>query len=379
MDRRVDSMPARCVEVSCVHSCEQEMKEKKANDKEGSHSNIGAGDNKNCEPRSKQLTQEWVQVLINLRMKHAKLFTRKRHSAMNAWTSIYDEMIDLGAPKHITVDKIKKKWMNLVARYKHFKFVLNASGTISWPYFDQIDRAYARNPNIIELRKNFRSGNCSLKLVESDSDNESVTAYADSMMKRQQFTSILIQLRCAYKHLFTGKKYAAQRGWMVVKNMHPDGENYTVDQFSKCWQNLTQRYRTLIDTEKDHSKISWMHFPTMHKVMERLEAYTSEKSSVNPPSPVSLPSEENHEDELSEGKTNDFFDEEEDNAFVFDQLILEEPKNKRRRTCCENGDKENETPIDDLLKYLIQRDIRLDEQHDQLMKVLNNIHNKLGE
>lgn len=116
-------------------------------------------------------------------------------------------MIDLGAPKHITVDKIKKKWMNLVARYKvkrnellhratnikntksqHFKFVLNASGTISWPYFDQIDRAYARNPNIIELRKNFRSGNCSLKLVESDSDNESVTAYADSMSKHGVFT-----------------------------------------------------------------------------------------------------------------------------------------------------------------------------------------------
>ncbi|KAG5887577.1 hypothetical protein JTB14_009985 [Gonioctena quinquepunctata] len=96
----------------------------------------------------------WVQVLINLRMKHSKMFTRRRNSASEGWKLVFDELKESGAPEYVTIMKIKKKWMNLMTRYRQIKNTTLNSEMITWPYYEQMDRAFGKELETNSLGKN---------------------------------------------------------------------------------------------------------------------------------------------------------------------------------------------------------------------------------
>ncbi|XP_017777612.1 PREDICTED: uncharacterized protein LOC108563448 [Nicrophorus vespilloides] len=319
-------------------------------------------DIKNYEPR---LNQEWVQILINLRMKYAKSFTRKRNSAAEAWKNILQEMMDLGAPPYVTLDKIKKKWMNLIARYKHLKFAGN-SEAITWPYFEQIDRAYSRNPYIVETRSKCKKG--------SESDESYVSDYAEYMMKKQKFTSILIHLRYAYRHLFTGKKYAAQKGWMMIQNLLPGGQNYSIEQISKCWQNLIQRYKSILETEKDLCKITWVHFNNMHEIMTKKDdavltdlpdQIVKKEICVSPMQSMSIIENENNEVILK-------------NESDFDENVISNCLEIKMRSGVGGGGggrrkKSKNATLNELLNHLKEQDKKIERNHKEILDSLNSM------
>ncbi|KAG5887578.1 hypothetical protein JTB14_009986 [Gonioctena quinquepunctata] len=77
----------------------------------------------------------------------------------------------------------------------------------------------------------------------------------------------LIELRYTHRHLFTGRKYTARDGWMIIQSLLQCQGKYSVDQLSKCWQNLVQRYKQLLKSENCQN-ITWPYFEHMHKWFE---------------------------------------------------------------------------------------------------------------
>ncbi|KAJ8959266.1 hypothetical protein NQ314_006294 [Rhamnusium bicolor] len=189
---------------------------------------------------------QWVQVLINLRMKHSKMFTRRRNSASEGWKLVFDELQESGAPEYVTITKIKKKWMNLMTRYRQIKNTTLNPETITWPYYEQIDRAFGRESEI-DL-----DGKCENSINHSLNNDE-----------RQNFIKKLIELRYSHRHLFTGRKYTARDGWMIIQSLLQCQGKYSIDQLSKCWQNLVQRYKQLAKSETEN--ITWPYYECMQK------------------------------------------------------------------------------------------------------------------
>ncbi|XP_072386221.1 uncharacterized protein [Diabrotica undecimpunctata] len=190
----------------------------------------------------------WVQVLINLRMKHSKMFTRRRNSASEGWKLVFEELKETGAPQYVTLTKIKKKWMNLMTRYRQIKNTTLNPETITWPYYEQMDRAFGRE-------------------VETDSDGKVVDSSLNQSIsndERQSFMKKLIELRCTLRHLFTGRKYTARDGWLIIQSLLQCQGKYSIDQLSKCWQNLVQRYKQLAKNETKEN-ITWPYFDYMNK------------------------------------------------------------------------------------------------------------------
>ncbi|KAJ8921987.1 hypothetical protein NQ315_008624 [Exocentrus adspersus] len=196
--------------------------------------------------KSTKFDPQWVQVLINLRMKHSKMFTKRRNSASEGWKLVFDELQESGAPEYVTITKIKKKWMNLMTRYRQIKNTTLNPETITWPYYEQIDRAFGKEPDL-----DFE-GRIDNSLNHSVNNDE-----------RQNFIKKLIELRYSHRHLFTGRKYTARDGWMIIQSLLQCQGKYSIDQLSKCWQNLVQRYKQLVKSEAD--TISWPYYECMQK------------------------------------------------------------------------------------------------------------------
>ncbi|XP_049820845.1 uncharacterized protein LOC109594381 isoform X2 [Aethina tumida] len=165
---------------------------------------------------------EWIQVLINLRMKHAKLFIKDRKSVSKGWKLIYEEMMEAGAPEHVSLSNIKKKWMNLMARYRQLKNSDVDPETITWPYFEQINKAFGSRFSTTEKTESFRK-----------------------------------------KDIINGKKFTAKYGWMTIRSLLHCEERYTILQLSKCWQNLIQRYKSLLKNGNTNN-VTWPYFQIMH-------------------------------------------------------------------------------------------------------------------
>ncbi|XP_074030904.1 uncharacterized protein isoform X2 [Leptinotarsa decemlineata] len=211
----------------------------------------------------------WVQVLINLRMKHSKMFTRRRNSASEGWKLVFDELKESGAPEYVTIIKIKKKWMNLMTRYRQIKNTTLNPEMITWPYYEQMDKAFGQESELYSLGKN-----------HDHAFNQTV-----SNDERQSFMKKLIELRYTHRHLFTGRKYTARDGWMIIQSLLQCQGKYSVDQLSKCWQNLVQRYKQLSKNESNQI-ITWPYFEHMHKwfeeskVTEAMKIETEESENV---------------------------------------------------------------------------------------------------
>ncbi|CAH1183254.1 unnamed protein product [Phaedon cochleariae] len=195
----------------------------------------------------------WVQVLINLRMKHSKMFTRRRNSASEGWKLVFDELKESGAPDYVTISKIKKKWMNLMTRYRQIKNTTMNSDCITWPYYEPMNNA---------LGKDFDT-DADLSIPDN-SMNQSMTND-----EKQNFTNRLIELRCTHRHVFTGRKYTARDGWLVIQSMLDCQGKYSIIQLSKLWQNLVQRFKQLSKSQSTE-KISWPYFEAMQKWFENI-------------------------------------------------------------------------------------------------------------
>ncbi|KAJ8942252.1 hypothetical protein NQ318_003099 [Aromia moschata] len=212
---------------------------------------------------------QWVQVLINLRMKHSKMFTRRRNSASEGWKLVFEELQESGAPEYVTITKIKKKWMNLMTRYRQIKNTTLNPETITWPYYEQIDRAFGRESDI-----------------DLDGKNENSLNHSLNNDERQNFIKKLIELRYNHRHLFTGRKYTARDGWMIIQSLLQCQGKYSIDQLSKCWQNLVQRYKQLAKNQTDN--ITWPYYECMQKwfkeeqkICEKIKIETSISGTVS--------------------------------------------------------------------------------------------------
>ncbi|XP_056632290.1 uncharacterized protein LOC130442194 [Diorhabda sublineata] len=144
--------------------------------------------------------------------------------------------------------KIKKKWMNLMTRYRQIKNTTLNPETITWPYYEQMDRAFSRE-------------------IETDSEGKAMDTSLNPSLsndERQCFMKKLIELRYVHRHLFTGRKYTARDGWMIIQSLLQCQGKYSIDQLSKCWQNLVQRYKQLAKGESTDN-ITWPYFEYMHR------------------------------------------------------------------------------------------------------------------
>ncbi|CAH2002832.1 unnamed protein product [Acanthoscelides obtectus] len=199
------------------------------------------------QPKSIKFEPLWVQVLINLRMKHSKMFTRRRNSASEGWKLVFEELKENGAPEYVTITKIKKKWMNLMTRYRQIKNTTLNTEAVTWPYFEQIDRAFGKD------------------CENEDEKGESLLNQSISNDERQSFIKKLIELRYNHRHLFTGRKYTARDGWLIIQSLLQCQGKYSIEQLSKCWQNLVQRYKQLSKSENTEN-ITWPYYEHMTKM-----------------------------------------------------------------------------------------------------------------
>ncbi|KAJ8974636.1 hypothetical protein NQ317_019870 [Molorchus minor] len=261
---------------------------------------------------------QWVQVLINLRMKHAKMFTRRRNSASEGWK----------APDYVTIMKIKKKWMNLMTRYRQIKNTTLNPETITWPYYEQIDRVYGRESEI-----------------DLDGKSENSLNYSLNNDERQNFIKKLIELRYNHRHLFTGRKYTARDGWMIIQSLLQCQGKYSTDQLSKCWQNLVQRYKQL--SKQDVENVTWPYYECMQKWFNE-EQKMCEKIKIETSSLVENKEEpENEESEVS---------------FVNLQYL---PKNNISIDCIK-------------IQLLTEIKAAQEKQHKEVIEVLKNMNEHLN-
>ncbi|KAF2903946.1 hypothetical protein ILUMI_02230 [Ignelater luminosus] len=318
--------------------------------------------------RSLRLDHEWVQVLINLRMKYAKSFTGKRNSANSAWNNILKEMIELGAPKTISQIRIKKKWMNLIAKYKQLKCEADVKQK-AWPYFEQIDRAHSKKANENEIQNIGYED-----LMECDNVDQTLHDMK-KQVEKQAFTKTLIDLRYKYRYLFSEEKHTAQKSWIIIQNHLPSGDKYTTEQISKMWHNLVQRYKTLIENESDHSKITWAYFKQMHNIMSQIKNSDFEAMDTNI---TKFPMHSNiHQNLIEEhgnvpgsNTTND------QNEDSFEEWTLR-TENSLKPNSTDNEFKQEVTSLNDILNYLKVRDQKRDEQMKEMMHIMHSIVNCL--
>ena len=119
--------------------------------------------------------------LITLRMKHDSLFVGKRFSAQEGWTAVIKDMEMISK---IEIKTVKKKWENLLKKYRELKTPKTGSGTengeytsSSWPYYDLMDSALRNhhniNPPVLVSSTPFENVEC-IMLNDESSFNEEI-------------------------------------------------------------------------------------------------------------------------------------------------------------------------------------------------------------
>jgi len=93
-------------------------------------------------------TDEFTKTLIRTRAEKKEFFTGKRNAARSAWEVVLKAM---GIEGLVTVKQVKKKWDNLLHRYKELKNARIGSSSEDitnnvWPFFQLMDEAFGGTP-----------------------------------------------------------------------------------------------------------------------------------------------------------------------------------------------------------------------------------------
>lgn len=120
-------------------------------------------------------TEESTREFIQLRYKLRHLFNGKKHECAKAYKRIVEE---LGLSESVTAVQARKKWSNLVQKYKDIKGGYSTSN-VDWPYFQMLDtivplmrkESLALGVSCIDKVESVLQNDVSLK---TDSDNQPV-------------------------------------------------------------------------------------------------------------------------------------------------------------------------------------------------------------
>jgi len=93
-------------------------------------------------------TDEYTRSLIRLRGEKKDYFTGKRNAARSGWDVV---LMEMGLSGIVSVKQAKKKWDNLVHRYKELKnsrICANEDGDVAstWPFYQIMDEALGNGP-----------------------------------------------------------------------------------------------------------------------------------------------------------------------------------------------------------------------------------------
>ncbi|XP_077550718.1 uncharacterized protein LOC144163943 [Haemaphysalis longicornis] len=101
-----------------------------------------------------EVSEEQTKAFIIKRHELDYLFTGKRNAAKQGWLRIIGEL----GLKGISVEQCRKKWLNLLRKYKDLKNPPTGSGNeegeLQWPFFDLLDsimsgRAIINPPRLV--------------------------------------------------------------------------------------------------------------------------------------------------------------------------------------------------------------------------------------
>ncbi|KAL1424449.1 hypothetical protein MTO96_020233 [Rhipicephalus appendiculatus] len=100
----------------------------------------------------KLLTEDQTKRLIIRRHELEHLFTGKRNAAKQGWLKIIEDVGLHGA----TPEQCRKKWLNLLKKYKDLKNPPTGAGNeeneLSWPFFELMDAVMSGRPTITPPR-----------------------------------------------------------------------------------------------------------------------------------------------------------------------------------------------------------------------------------
>ncbi|XP_037512289.1 uncharacterized protein LOC119389113 [Rhipicephalus sanguineus] len=97
-------------------------------------------------PVSFAVTEDQTKRLIIRRHELERLFTGKRNAAKQGWLKIIEDIGLHGA----TPEQCRKKWLNLLRKYKDLKNPPTGAGNeeneLSWPFFELMDTVMSGRP-----------------------------------------------------------------------------------------------------------------------------------------------------------------------------------------------------------------------------------------
>lgn len=117
------------------------------------------------------------------------------------------------------------------------------------------------------------------------------------------------------------------------------------------WHNLVQRYKTLIENESDHSKITWAYFKQLHNIMTQIKNSDLETIGTK--------------------ITKSPFDSN------INQNLIEDKEHGNEPVSDNNESKQEVTSLNDILNYLKLRDQKQDAQIQEMMHIMQRILNSL--
>ncbi|CAN7984084.1 unnamed protein product [Ixodes hexagonus] len=235
-----------------------------------------------------KFSQESTRRFILKRHELQHLFTGKRNTGKYGYQRIITELGLQGA----TVEQCRKKWLNLLKKYKELKTPQNGTNTeneeLTWPYFSLLDaimsgRAIVNPPclvasatsrteeQIIEGDDGATSASTCSRFVTIDDSNcvASTSSSADSgstFKFTEDVTRKFILKRHELQHLFTGKRNTGKYGYQrIIRELGLHGA--TIEQCRKKWLNLLKKYKELRTTNTEDEVLTWPYYSLLDSVL----------------------------------------------------------------------------------------------------------------
>lgn len=235
-----------------------------------------------------KFSQEATRKFILKRHELQHLFTGKRNTGKYGYQRIITELGLHGA----TVEQCRKKWLNLLKKYKELKTPPNGTNTeneeLTWPYYSLLDaimsgRAIINPPCLVASATSeageyivegddvttSASSHSRLVTIEDGSyvATTSNSAESGSTFKfTEDVTRKFILKRHELQHLFTGKRNTGKHGYQrIIRELGLHGA--TIDQCRKKWVNLLKKYKELRMTNTEEEVLTWPYYSLMDSVL----------------------------------------------------------------------------------------------------------------
>ncbi|XP_029836480.2 zinc finger and SCAN domain-containing protein 20 [Ixodes scapularis] len=235
-----------------------------------------------------KFSQESTRRFIIKRHELQHLFTGKRNTGKYGYQRIITELGLYGA----TVEQCRKKWLNLLKKYKELKTPPNGTNPeneeLTWPYYSLLDaimsgRAVNSPPclvasasagtgeQILEGDDGATSSPSCSRILTIDGSNcvastSSSTESGSTFKFTEDVTRKFILKRHELQHLFTGKRNTGKYGYQrIIRELGLHGA--TIEQCRKKWLNLLKKYKELRTTNTEDEVLTWPYYSLLDSVL----------------------------------------------------------------------------------------------------------------